>query len=392
MKFLLLFALFSLSCFSKDIEVLKLKLNPSGSEVVYKSAFDQAKCEFVPGVAPSFYRTMETPLGSWQQEQNFLDRLYFGVKEQQVAPKKLTLILNAADNIKIIVIPESIGGDCVIKRQMSSDKGVMEIGSIEIVLNNRFGIPILDEIIVENQDTIQYEKSKLRPWDLSGYFPIYEAHLGFGFNLHSNIYKKNDKRFWRNDPAFEPVPMILVRVGPFFINKDGAGVLLLPFPKATLISTFLFEGEPFRLDGFRERKRSAFSGFIFKSGDFYVQYFKDIGKVSRGWVANFAWNPEYNITNRYQISPRIMAQYWDGDYTNYYFGVQGFEPQHLGSTFKAKETWNGMFTLSQSYRWGRIKGVLVTELKVYGSQVELSPLTKQRSEFRLISGFLYNLF
>ncbi len=387
MKYFLLFLFFSFSAFAKDIEILKLKLNPSGSQVIYKAGFNQEKCEFIPGEAPTFFRTMKTPLGDWQQEQNFLDRLYFGVKDQTIAPKKLTLVLNAADNFVIVVTPLSTGGDCVIKRELLSEKELMEIGSIEIVLDMTFGVPVLDEIIIENQENITFKKSKLRPWHLSGYFPIYEAHVGLGFNYHSNIYKKNDKRFWRTDPALEPVPLVLLRVGPFFVNRDGAGALLLPFPKATLISTFLFDGEPFRGDGFRERKRSVFSGFIFKSGDFYVQYFKDISKVSRGWVANFAWNPEYSISNQYQISPRIMAQRWDGDYTNYYFGVQSF-----GATYQAKETWNGMLTLTQSYRWGRIKGVLVTELKVYGSDVDHSPLTKQRSEFRLISGFMYNLF
>lgn len=377
---------------AKQVEVLRLDLRPSGSRVVYKAEFNQEKCEFIPGAAPIFYREYETPLGNWQQEQNFLDRLYFGVKKQTIKADKLRLVLNAAHNIEIIAVPVKFGGDCIIKKLMNDEFGPREILGIELVLDNTLGVPILQEVVIDDTAGKTRQDIKLRPWDLSGYFPIYEAHVGLGFNLHSNIYKENDKRYWRTDPAFEPIPLAFLRIGPFFLNKDGAGALLLPFEKATLLATFLYDGEPFRADGFRERKKSVYAGYIFKSGDFYVQYFKDVGNVSRGWVANLAWNPEWELNTRYKISPRIMLQRWDGDYTNYYFGVQDFESQRLGGPFQAEATWNGLFTVNQTYRWGRIQGLLVTELKVYGSDVLASPLTKQRSEFRLISGLLYNLF
>tara|TARA_R110000868_G_scaffold61524_5_gene187005 strand:- start:6084 stop:7286 length:1203 start_codon:yes stop_codon:yes gene_type:complete len=388
----LLLIFFSFLASALEVEVMRLDLRPSGSRVVYKAAFDQQKCEFIPGVEPTFYRDVVTPLGTWQQEQNFLDRLYFGVKEQSIAPDKLRLVLNAADNIELLAIPIKSGGDCIIKRLMNDPAGPKEIGSIEIVLDMTFGVPVLSEVIIENHNNIKYKKSKLRPWDLSGYFPIYEAHVGLGVNIHSNIYKENDKRYWRTDPAIEPVPLALVRIGPFFLNKDGAGVLLLPFEKATLLATFHIDGEPFRADGYRERKKSIYSGFIFKVKDFYTQYFKDIGNVSGGWVANFAWNPEWHLSNQYSISPRIMIQRWDGDYTDYYFGTDVHESPRFGTTYQADPVWNGLYTVTQSYRWGRLKGLLITELKIYGDSVKNSPLTKQRSEFRLITGFLYNLF
>lgn len=389
--FVLLFICFNVMADDfTEVEIMRLDLRPSGSRVIYKASFNQTRCEFIPGAEPSFYREVSTPLGEWQQEQNFLDRLYFGIKTQSIEKQKLRLVLNSAQNIELLAIPISVGGDCVIRRLMNDGAGPKEITSIEIVLDNTFGVPILSEINISGTEKIKREKSTLRPWDLSGYFPIYEASAGLGFNLHSNIYKSNDKRYWRTDPAFEPVPLFLIRLGPFFLNRDGAGALLLPYEKATLLATFIFDGEPFRADGFRERKRTVYSGFIFKSGDFYVQYFKDVGNVSQGWVANFAWNPEWEISTRYKVSPRVLLQRWDGDYTNYYFGVTAQESQRFGGPFSAKENWNGMFTLSQSYRWGRLQGVLVTELKIYGGEVEASPLTKQRSEFRLISGFLYN--
>lgn len=393
MKFLFIISLFlGVAVAESEVEVMRLDLRPSGSRVVYKAAFDEQKCQFIPDIAPTFFRDVTTPLGTWQQEQNFLDRLYFGVKKQTIEANKLRLVLNAADNIELLAIPVKTGDVCTIKKLMNNGSGPVEISSIEIVLNMTFGVPILSEVIVKNHKSTAYKSSKLNPWDLSGYFPIYEAHLGLGVNIHSNIYKENDKRYWRNDPAFEPVPLFLLRIGPFFLNKDGAGALILPFKKATLLATFIYDGEPFRADGFRERKKTVYSGFLFKSGDFYVQYFKDIGKVSRGWVANFAWNPEWNINTRYAISPRILIQRWDGDYTNYYFGVSGKESTRLGQSYQPGANWNGMYSVTQSYRWGRLKGLLVTELKVYGDGVEASPLTKQRSEFRLITGLLYNLF
>lgn len=391
-KFFIFLILFINVSFAKEVEVLRLDLRPSGSRVVFKAEFDQTNCKFIPGVAPRFYREVATPLGTWQQEQNFLDRLYFGVKDQSITPDKLRLVLNAAQNIELLLVPVKVGGDCLIKKLMNENEGPREILSIELALDNTLGVPLLKEVIITDAQGEKREKIKLRPWDLSGYFPIYEASVGMGFNLHSNIYKENDKRYWRTDPAFEPVPLAFLRLGPFFLNKDGAGALLLPFEKATLLATFLYDGEPFRLDGFRERKKSVYAGYIFKSGDFYVQYFKDIGKVSRGWVANFAWNPTWELNTRYKVSPRIMIQRWDGDYTNYYFGVQDFESQRLGGSFRAGATWNALFTVNQTYRFGRIQGLVVTELKVYGSDVEASPLTKQRSEFRLISGLLYDLF
>lgn len=375
-----------------EVEVMRLDLRPSGSRVVYKASFNQARCEFVPGAAPSFYREVSTPIGKWQQEQNFLDRLYFGIKTQSITAEKLRLVLNSAKNIELLAIPVKVGGDCVIRKLMNDGTEPREISSIEISLDNTFGIPILNEVVISGQERIKPDTDKLMPWDLSGYFPIYEASLGMGFNLHSNIYKENDKRYWRTDPALEPVPLFMLRVGPFFLNKDGAGALLLPYEKATLLATFLIDGEPFRATGFKERKKSVYGGFIFKSGDFYVQYFKDVGDVSQGWVVNFAWNPEWEINTRYKISPRVVAQRWDGDYADYYFGVEPGETTRLGGPFSAGATWNGLFTVSQTYRWGRIQGLLVTELKVYGSDVLASPLTKQRSEFRLISGLLYNLF
>lgn len=391
-KLILVFFLLLSNVVAKEVEVVRLDLRPSGSRVIYKAEFDQNKCEFIPGVGPRFYREVATPLGTWEQEQNFLDRLYFGVKKQSIAKDKLRIVLNAAHNIELVAVPVRVGGDCVIKKLMNDERGPREIRSIELALDNTFGVPVLEEVIITDLEGEKRQKAKLRPWDLSGYFPIYEASVGLGFNLHSNIYKENDKRYWRTDPAFEPVPLAFLRLGPFFLNKDGAGALILPYEKATLLTTFLYDGEPFRADGFKERKKSVYGGFIFKSGDFYIQYFKDVGDVSQGWVANFAWNPEWELNTRYKISPRIMLQRWDGDYTDYYFGVEGSESTRLGGPFRAGATWNGLFTVNQTYRWGRIQGLLVTELKVYGSDVLASPLTKQRSEFRLISGLLYSLF
>src|SRR5690606_26734914 len=144
-------------------------------------------------------------------------------------------------NIELLAIPISVGGDCVIRRLMNDGVGPKEITSIEIVIDNTFGVPILSEISISGTEKIKREKSTLRPWDLSGYFPIYEASVGLGFNLHSNIYKSNDKRYWRTDPAFEPVPLFFIRLGPFFLNRDGAGALILPYEKATLLATFIFD-------------------------------------------------------------------------------------------------------------------------------------------------------
>lgn len=220
-----------------------------------------------------------------------------------------------------------------------------------------------------------------------------EVNFGLGIFRYDNIRPNNQKTFLKNDPIYEPIPTFQIRVGPFFVNKDGGGVALLYFKELKLLGLVLYEGEPYRTHGMEERKKSFHLGGGIRLFDIEALYYQDVQSRSRGKVFKIYYAPEFKFNN-YTFSPRPYAQFWDRKYVDYFFGVRDSEVDlAIGrSAYSGERTTNYGFMLRQVWDVQRIKYILSTGYKFYGSRVFNSPTAVKKEEQRILLGIMYKFF
>lgn len=218
-----------------------------------------------------------------------------------------------------------------------------------------------------------------------------EAHLGIGVYSYDNIRLNNQKTFLKTKRIYEPIPTFQFRLGPLFINKDGAGIALAYFKYVKLIALALYEGEPYRTDGMEERKKSFHIGGGFRIFDLEILYYQDIQSRSNGKVLKVFYAPSFEKKN-YIFSPRVYAQFWDSKYVDYFFGVKSNEVTSARSQYRGKRTTNYGFMLQNVWNNGNMKYILSGGYKFYGPPVYNSPTVTRKNEQRIVLGIMYKFF
>jgi hypothetical protein len=220
-----------------------------------------------------------------------------------------------------------------------------------------------------------------------------EVNLGLGVYQYDNIRLNNQKEFLKKDPIYEPIPTFQIRVGPFFVNKDGAGIALLYFDKLKLLGFALYEGEPYKTDGMEERKKSFHLGGGIRLFDLEAMYYQDVQSRSRGKVLKVTYAPVFGSKD-YTFSPRIYAQLWDQKYVDYFFGVKRNEvDESIGRNYySGKRASNYGFMLRNVWNIKKIKYVLSAGYKFYGARVFNSPTVIKKRELRILLGFMYKFY
>ncbi|MFT6070319.1 MAG: outer membrane scaffolding protein for murein synthesis (MipA/OmpV family) [Bacteriovoracaceae bacterium] len=220
-----------------------------------------------------------------------------------------------------------------------------------------------------------------------------EVSLGLGVYRYDNIRVDNRKKFLKKDPIYEPVPIVQLRVGPFVINKDGAGFALLYFKKIKLVGVAIYEGEAYETLGMEERKKSFYLGGGFQFYDLEGLYYQDVQSRSRGKVYKLSYAPKLTF-NQYTFSPRIYAQLWNQNYVDYFFGVRSNEVnQAIGRfQFTGKKSINYGFMLRNIWTVENLKYVLSAGYKFYDKSVYNSPTVSKDIEQRIFLGIMYKLY
>lgn len=319
-----------------------------------------------------------------------LEGVYYGLDDELSSPK---FRIQSLKNVTFEYSLHFEKGQCLGKLNFLSSKE--ESGQLEemnVVYNHRFGFPTLNKIDLSYKDSNEVKKTTILPYQAKGYFAFYQFGIGLALNLHSNIRPGDTRTFNKSDPVIEPMPTFLIRYGPFFINKDGAGMILLPLKYLVVLGTFLLEGEPYKGTNLRERETSIHFGPLIKSGPLEVLYYKDIEGVGHGEVLKVSLSPEFYPSDEWSINPSVYYQYWDKNYVDYYFGVNQQESTFVGREFKGKEAHNYGFMIKNVLKDHQIQYILSTGFKFYGKDVSNSPIVTKSSEFRFIAGILYDLF
>lgn len=220
-----------------------------------------------------------------------------------------------------------------------------------------------------------------------------EVNLGLGVYRYDNIRPNNQKRFLKRDPVYEPIPTFQIRVGPFFVNKDGGGVVLSYFKNLKIIGLALYEGEPYRTYGMEERKRSFHLGGGIRLFDFEALYYQDVQSRSRGKVLKIFYAPIFG-SKSYSFSPRLYAQFWDQKYVDYFFGVRTDEvDESIGRNYyEGRRSTNYGFMLRNVWTLDRMKYVLSAGYKFYDPRIYNSPTVVKKQEQRVLLGFMYKFY
>lgn len=225
-----------------------------------------------------------------------------------------------------------------------------------------------------------------------------EVNFGLGVYQYDNIRPDNkfnflDMDYMQKDPIYEPIPTFRIRVGPFFVNKDGAGVVLLYFKELKLLGLALYEGERYKAEGMAERKRSFHFGAGLRLFNLEALFYQDVQHRSEGKVLKIFYAPIFEFNN-YSFTPRAYFQYWDKRYVDYFFGVEPEEVDlDIGRTqYTGKRTINYGFMLQNIWTAGRMQYVLSAGYKFYGPRVSNSPTVDRNKERRIILGFMYKFY
>lgn len=344
-------------------------------------------------IAPSSPIDMHifSPSTQSRRAPNLLEKVYFGVEYQDLTQGKFSFVLRSLANVTIAIKRvHSDKNHCSLKK-IATYKGVeYEFDQIYVNYLHNLAFPTLDEVIFLLDGKLKFTVAN---YLAVGYFPFYELKLGAGVNITSNIRPSDHRRFHRSDPVIEPMPLMMIRYGPIFLNNDGLGTLLLPFDYFTVLTAFIAEGEPYQADHIRERERLIYFGPIIKSYFLEIHYYREVENTHRGQVLKISLAPEINLLSNVKLTPRLYYQFWDQRYVNYYFGVNQEEAAFIGAnSYSPSQAKNYGAELRTSISYKQFQFETNFGVKYYGNSVVNSPLTVRGHELRFFTGFLYNFF
>ncbi|PIP96232.1 MAG: hypothetical protein COW00_19925 [Bdellovibrio sp. CG12_big_fil_rev_8_21_14_0_65_39_13] len=365
------------------VTLLEVSHSNSNKKVRYRAKIRDCKFKDVSEMTVDIY---DHATGN-ESEPSFIESIYYNVETLFSVDEFLDFQISAVKNLRFHFEITN----CQIDKYLEYNNQRYKLEEITVNYHNYLAFPTLKNVlvkVVDQQSVPQF--IEIPYYNAEGYIPFYEAHVGIGFNLSENIRPRNhlkDKTTFRQGlTVHEPLPLFLIRYGPLFINKDGAGIVLLPLKNYALLFTTIIDGEPYDADGLSERERSLFSGWILKTWDLTFFWFKDIQGISHGEIFKIQLEHEYNLNRYFTLAPHMFVQWWDDEYMNYYYGVAPNEVNVVGREYNAKATQNMEIMIKGYLKMGRYKWVMAVGEKWYGKNVSASPLVRKDTEFRTIWG------
>lgn len=320
---------------------------------------------------------------------NLLDKFYYDFKITKQDEKELFFFLEAAKNLKFRYLLEK--GKCSGNLFLEEGDKLIQIKNIELEFRHQMGFPTLKKMHLYFND--RPIPMNFNPQQLEGHIPFYEFGFGVVANIHSNIRPHDTRRFNKDNLVVEPLPTFLIRYGPLFANRDGAGALLLPLKNFTLLGTVLLEGEPYESDFIRARKRSIYVGPLLKINILELLYYKDVRSISHGSSFKLTLAPEFKINESWLLNPRISYQRWDENYVDYYFNVSAEEANYRGfKEYRGRATDNYAFNIINMIYLKKWSLLFSFGYKFYGQGVSDSPLATKDNELKILTGLIYNIF
>lgn len=324
--------------------------------------------------------------GSEMRDAGILDHIYFSPTDITGTETMVSFKIGTIENIRFTYELRDSKEGCEYKRSVIINGEQYKYGQVELEMTRLYLLSSVQSLTFNLlTDDGENKTLTLQSYELTGFFSLYELTLGFVFNIGSNIRENDKNTFKRTDPSVEPMPAFMIRYGPFFVNNDGAGFVLLPFRRFLLLSTFLVEGEPYQGPNLRDRRRSVYFGPLLKSGPLEVHYYRDIWSRSSGEVLKVTIAPEWRYNYNTLMSFRPFVQYWGSNYNDYYFGVIEAE----GEVYRPGSAINWGATFQINHQRGRWTYINSLGYKNFGRPVRNSPLTVRSAEVRLITGAAY---
>lgn len=147
------------------------------------------------------------------------------------------------------------------------------------------------------------------------------------------------------------------------------------------------------LAGMGKRKSSLWAGgaLIWRTGfaNFTGEFLADTMGNSKGLRASLQMDRRFSYGD-FGFTPRIVTEWVDDKYVNYYYGVRGSEATTMRHFYEGKSTTNLQGGLRVDYTHARHHSFFL-DLSVtrFGSTIKDSPLVDQSSQALIGLGYLY---
>ena len=370
------------------LELLSFNHSTKGKRVVVTTnSIDPYECTFFEnGNIESVIVSKDERRDLW-----LLENIYYGVKVVKVEGSTIQFKIDGASDITITAKLKHVKDHCDVALSRNFQDVDTPFDSLTVNYFHRLKFPTLDTLVFENSKS-KSEVSSISSDELENYLPFYEFSLGLALNIHSNIRPEDTRAFNKDRNVVEPLPVFLLRYGPFFLSKDGAGMVLIPTKHFVLLATFLLEGEPYKPTFTFERKQSVYFGPLAVIGPLRLVYYKDFRGISLGEVFKATLAPEFKLTHKLKIMPQLYYQHWDGKYGDYYFGIPENAVNDKVSFYKGSSAVNWGYSIRGTYKEKKNEYAIEVGHKFYGKEVYNSPIASRKNEFRLNLVYLRSIF
>lgn len=373
------------SAHATSVNLLELPLSDKTTEVY--SVEQKEPCSF-KGVSDIIIPKFDGPKDDFVRDtlDNIQKKINWKINEKYISEDKIWFNLSGAENVTFSFSYVN----CKLKKEVSFNKTNLVIDSIDIEYDNTLSPPVVKNFILK--DAAKNEIHRFSPTQLEGQIGSHEFILGPVVNITTNIRLNNEKTFKRHNPVIEPVPGFMLRYGPLFINREGAGSLAFSKDKLSILAVAILKGEDYKRSGMRERNDGIYLGGILKYDLVEFSYSNDFFK-DKGYHMKLALSPSFHHLTKWSFKPQVYVQYWDNQYMDYYFGVNQDESLNTGlRTYKGKHTLNYATSLEVNHFVDKWILIGLFGGKLYGKEVYTSPTVTKKFEFRTVLGVLYKIF
>ena len=159
-----------------------------------------------------------------------------------------------------------------------------------------------------------------------------------------------------------------------------------------------------RMDGFSPDDNAYYAGMEERDGAIFAgfrgEYKTDAGNLVAEWVTDVTGdsNGSYGSLGAYwhvdrgasQLVPKVAVEYYDSDYTDYYYGVRAGEARSDRPAYIADAVFNLDLGVDFIYRFNRHHQLISSaKYRRFGSSVTDSPLVDKSGSARFVVGYLY---
>ncbi len=371
--------------YAEVTDLLEIPMLNNNEKIVYQATL-ASKCEFEKSDILALVRKNGKEVKS---DLNFIEKFYFSIKKQEVNEYKVVLQIEGASKLSFTFELKN----CKLTKRVEINGEEYQYDYLTFYYKDYLGAPVLEKFQIHKDEKIKEVYSKY----VAGHVPLYEFLIGAAFEMKTNISKNNEKTYYKEDIVLKPIPTFIIRYGTLFLNKDGAGTLLGSYSGISLLGFINYDGEPYEGSGLQKRRKDFFSGVLIDSQYMRIFYKKNwfgLDEEYKGYEYKFVLKHSYRPSLRVRIEPRFYLQYWDNDYSNYYYGISGTEASRSNFTsyHVSGAVMNLSFKTRVEYYDENILYFMDGGYKRYDSKIESSPIVRSANEWSLVSGVVYKVF